>query len=204
MQRRTFLAASTAMAATSMISSTARSQTAANPLTRPWTGPYGGLPPFGQVKVADFQPGLEAAMAEELAEIEAIANNPAPPTFDNTIAAMERTGHASNRIDTIYGIWSDTLSNPEVRAVEKEMEPKLATHRDRILQNEKLFRRIEAVYEARDTAGLTPEQKRLAWLRWNGFVRAGAKLSPGAKARVAEINKELAGLFTTFNQNLLA
>ncbi|MDB5435036.1 MAG: dcp, partial [Phenylobacterium sp.] len=204
MQRRTFLAASTAMAATSMISSTARSQTAANPLTRPWTGPYGGLPPFGQVKVADFQPGLEAAMAEELAEIEAIANNPAPPTFDNTIAAMERTGHASNRIDTIYGIWSDTLSNPEVRAVEKEMEPKLATHRDRILQNEKLFRRIEAVYEARDTAHLTPEQKRLAWLRWNGFVRAGAKLSPAAKARVAEINKELAGLFTTFNQNLLA
>ncbi|MDB5426174.1 MAG: dcp [Phenylobacterium sp.] len=204
MQRRTFLAASTAMAATSMISSTARSQTAANPLTRPWTGPYGGLPPFGQVKVADFQPGLEAAMAEELAEIEAIANNPAPPTFDNTIAAMERTGHASNRIDTIYGIWSDTLSNPEVRAVEKEMEPKLATHRDKILQNEKLFRRIEAVYEARDTAHLTPEQKRLAWLRWNGFVRAGAKLSPAAKARVAEINKELAGLFTTFNQNLLA
>src|SRR3546814_20059969 len=84
------------------------------------------------------------------------------------------------------------------------MEPKLSVHADKILQNEKLFKRIETVYEARDAAGLTPEQKRLAWLRWNTFVRAGAKLSPAAKARVGKINEELAGLFTTFNQNLLA
>jgi peptidyl-dipeptidase Dcp len=204
MQRRTFLAASTAMAATSMVSNTARSQTAANPLTRPWTGPYGGVPPFDQVKVADFKAAWDAAMAEELAEIDAIANNPAPPTFENTIGAMERAGATGDRVGTIYDIWSGTLSTPDVRAVEKEIEPKLAAHNDKILQNEKLFRRIEAVYEARDKAGLTPEQKRLAWVRWNAFVRAGAKLSPAAKARVAQINKELAGLFTTFNQNLLA
>ncbi|HEX4709928.1 MAG TPA: M3 family metallopeptidase [Phenylobacterium sp.] len=192
------------MAATSMVSNTARSQTAANPLTRPWTGPYGGVPPFDQVKVADFKGAWDAAMAEELAEIDAIANNPAPPTFENTIGAMERAGATGDRVGTIYDIWSGTLSTPDVRAVEKEIEPKLAAHNDKILQNEKLFRRIEAVYEARDKAGLTPEQKRLAWVRWNAFVRAGAKLSPAAKARVAEINKELAGLFTTFNQNLLA
>src|SRR5437879_12681631 len=109
MQRRTFLAASTAMATTALLPICARAQTSANPLTRPWAGPYGGVPPFDQVKVADFRPGLEAAMAEELAEIEAIANNPAPPTFENTVAAMERTGHAGDRIDTIYGSWRDAL-----------------------------------------------------------------------------------------------
>ncbi|WP_372781000.1 M3 family metallopeptidase [Phenylobacterium sp.] len=204
MQRRTFLAASTAMAASSMISGDAGAQTSANPLTQPWTGPYGGVPPFGQVKVADFRAAWAASMAAELAEIDAIANNPAPPTFENTIGALERAGAAGDRVGTIYSIWSGTLSTPEMRAVETEVEPKLAAHNDTILQNEKLFHRIEAVYEGRDKAGLTPEQKRLAWVRWNGFVRAGAKLSPAAKTRVAQINKQLAGLFTTFNQNLLA
>jgi len=204
MQRRTFLAASSAMAAASLAPIGARAQAAADILTRPWTGPYGGVPPFDRVKVADFRAAWDAAMAQELGEIDAIANNPAPPTFDNTVGALERTGEAGDRVDTIYNIWTGTLSTPELRTIEKEVEPKLAAHRDVILQNEKLFKRIEAVYEARDAAGLTPEQKRLAWVRWNAFVRAGAKLSPEAKARVAAINKELAGLFTTFNQNLLA
>jgi len=203
MQRRTFLAASSAMAAVSLAPIGARAQ-AADILTRPWTGPYGGVPPFDRVKVADFRAAWDAAMAQELVEIDAIANNPAPPTFDNTIGALERAGEAGDRVETIYNIWTGTLSTPELRTIEKEVAPKLAAHRDAILQNEKLFRRIEAVYEARDAAGLTPEQKRLAWVRWNAFVRAGAKLSPEAKARVAAINKELAGLFTTFNQNLLA
>jgi peptidyl-dipeptidase Dcp len=204
MQRRTFLAASTAMAATTALPLSAVAQTAGNPLTKPWTGPYGGVPPFDKVKVADFKPGLEAAMAQELAEIDKIASNPAAPTFENTIAAMERSGRAGDRVSLMYSIWNDTLSTPEVRAVETEMEPKLSVHSDKILQNEKLFKRIEAVYEARDKAGLTPEQKRLTWLRWNNFVRSGAKLSPEAKARIGKINEELAGLFTTFNQNLLA
>jgi peptidyl-dipeptidase Dcp len=203
MQRRTFLAASSAMAAVSLAPIGARAQ-AADILTRPWTGPYGGVPPFDRVKVADFRAAWDAAMAQELVEIDAIANNPAPPTFDNTIGALERAGEAGDRVETIYNIWTGTLSTPELRTIEKEVAPKLAAHRDAILQNEKLFRRIEAVYEARDAAGLTPEQKRLAWVRWNALVRAGAKLSPEAKARVAAINKELAGLFTTFNQNLLA
>jgi peptidyl-dipeptidase Dcp len=204
MQRRTFLAASTAMAASTFLPKSTEAQPAESALTRPWTGPYGGVPPFGAVKVAEFQPALQAAMAEALAEIDAIANNPAPPTFENTIGAMERSGEALDRVETLYSIWTGTLSTPELRAVETAVEPRIAAHRDAVLQNEKLFRRIEAVYEARDKAKLTPEQKRLAWYRWNGFVRAGAKLSPAAKARVAEINKELAGLFTQFNQNLLA
>ncbi len=204
MQRRTFLAASTATVAATMISSVSSAQAPANPMVPPWTGPYGGAPPFDKVQVADFKAAMEAAMAEELAGVETIANNPAPPTFDNTIAQIERVSRMRERVDVIYGIWSGTLSSPQMRAVEKEMEPRLASHVDRIQQNEKLFRRIEAVYDTRDKAGLTPEQKRVVFLRWNGFVRAGAKLSAEAKKRVAEINKELAGLFTTFNQNLLA
>ncbi|MFL5297818.1 MAG: M3 family metallopeptidase [Phenylobacterium sp.] len=204
MQRRTFIAASTAMAAATFVPAAARAQGAGAVLTRPWSGPYGGVPPFDKVKVADFQPAMEAAMAQELAEVDAIANDTSPPTFENVIGALERAGEANDRVDTIYNIWTGTLSTPELRAVETVMEPRLAAHRDAILQNEKLFRRIEAVYEARDKSGLTPEQKRLAWVRWNAFVRAGAKLTPAAKTRIAAINKELAGLFTRFNQNLLA
>jgi peptidyl-dipeptidase Dcp len=204
MQRRTFLAASTALAAASALPPSAVAQTSGDILTQPWTGPYGGVPPFDKVKVADLKPGLEAAMAAEIAEIDAIANNPAPPTFENTIAALERSGRAGDRVGIIYGIWGGTLSTPAVRAVETEMEPKLSVHSDRILQNAKLFQRIDAVYKARDKAKLTPEQKRLTELRWNGFVRAGAKLDAAGKARVAAINEALAGHFTTFSQNLLA
>ena len=116
MQRRTFLAASTAMAATTALPAFAAA--AGGPLTTPWTGPYGGVPPFDKVRVADFKPGMEASMADELAEVDKITANPAPPSFENTIAALERTGRASERVGLMYSIWSGTLSTPEVRAVE--------------------------------------------------------------------------------------
>ena len=103
-------------------------------------------------------------MAAELAQVEAIAANPEPPTFANTIEALERTGDAKNRVDTLMGIWSGTLSTPEVRAVDKEIAPKDAAHGDAILQNAALFKRIEAVYDTRTTSGLTPEQQRLTWV----------------------------------------
>ena len=201
MQRRTFLTASAALAATTAMSKTALAADA-DVLLAPWTGPYGGVPAFDKVKVADFVPALTAAMAQERAEVEAIANAKSAPTFENTIAALEKSGRANYRVQTYYYIWSGTLSTPEVRAVETEMEPKLAAHGDAILQNPALFARIETVYNAR--ASLSPEQQRLTWVYWNRFTRAGAKLSPAAKTRVAAINQELAGLFTKFNQNLLA
>ncbi|MFN3521551.1 MAG: M3 family metallopeptidase [Phenylobacterium sp.] len=203
MHRRTFLAASSALAASAALPPLALAADV-NPLTASWTGPYGGVPAFDKVKVADFPAALDAAMAEELREVDAIANASAAPTFDNTIAALERSGRTGSRVYTFYGVWSSTLSSPEMRAVEQQMEPKLAAHGDKILQNAPLFKRIEAVYEARERSGLTPEQQRLTWLYWNRFVRAGAKLDPEAKARVAAINEELAGHFTTFSQNLLA
>lgn len=184
-----------------------------NPLLAPWPGPYGGVPPFDRVEVSHFKPALEAAMAEEMAEVEAIASNPDAPTFENTIAALERSGRTLNRVYSVYGVWSTTMNSPEFQAVEREMAPKLAAFSDRIVQNEALFRRIEAVYEAmggvdgRKAAGgaeLNPEQRRLTWRYYTNFVRAGAKLDAEAKARLSEINQRLAQLFTRFTQNVLA
>ena len=174
-----------------------------NPLLAPWPGPYGGVPPFDKASPALLAPALEAGMASHLAELQRIADDPAPPTFENTIAAMERSGHALRRVGTVYGIYGATLSDDAVQAVEREMEPKLAAFRDRITQNEKLFERIAAVYGTRTASGLTPEQQRLTWLTYTDFVRAGAKLDPTAKQRLAAINQSLAGLFTRFSQNLL-
>ncbi|HVR44293.1 MAG TPA: M3 family metallopeptidase [Thermoanaerobaculia bacterium] len=177
---------------------------ASNPLLAEWSGPYGGVPPFDRVEVEHFVPALEAAMAENLAEVERMAANPAPPTFENTITAMERTGRTLDRVGTAYGVWSSTMSGPEFQQVQREMAPKLAAFSDRITQNEALFRRIESVWESPDKAKLTPEQQRLVWLYHNNFVRAGARLEPAAKARLSEINQELAGLYTQFSQNVLA
>ncbi|HEX8362063.1 MAG TPA: M3 family metallopeptidase [Longimicrobium sp.] len=192
-----------AMVAATFAGAAAAQAPAANPLLASWTGPYGGIPPFERVRVEHFQPALEAAMAENLAEVERIANNPAPPTFENTLAALERAGGAMDRVSALYGIWSSNLNTPEFQKVESEMAPRLAAFSDRITQNEALFRRIQAVYDARERSGLTPEQQRLAWYYHNRFVRAGARLQAPAKARLSEINQQLAGHFTRFSQNVL-
>ena len=176
---------------------------ATSPLVAKWSGAYGGLPPFDQVKVADFQAALEYGMAEELREVEAIASNPAPPTFENTIAAMERSGRALERTATIFSIHTDTLSTPEVQAIETAVAPKMAAHGDAITQNSALFARIEAVYNTRTTSGLTPEQQRLTWRVYTNFARTGAKLDAAKKQRLGAINQELAGLYTQFSQHLL-
>ncbi len=177
---------------------------AANPLTAEWAGPYGGVPPFDHVRIADFEPGVRSAMAEHLAEIDAIATNAAPPTFANTLAAMQRSGRALDRVGTVYGVWGSNYSTPEFQAVEARLDPLFAAHSDQISQNEALFHRIEAVYETRETAGLTPEQQRLTSETYTDFVRGGARLDADAKARMSAINQELASLYTGFSQHVLA
>jgi peptidyl-dipeptidase Dcp len=169
-----------------------------------WTGPYGGEIPFDKVKVAAIGPALEEGMRREQAEIDAIAGDKAGPTFANTIIPLERAGRALDRVQTIYGVWKSNLKTPDVQALETRMEPKLAAFNDRIYQNEKLFARIDAVYQARERSGLTSEQQRVVWKHWNDFVKQGAQLKPEAKARVTAINQELAGLYAKFMQNLLA
>jgi peptidyl-dipeptidase Dcp len=181
----------------------AKEPAAMNPLTAPWAGPYGGVPPFASVKLEHFKPALEAGMAAQLAALDKITADPTPATFDNTVAALERSGRTLARVMSVYGVWSSTLSTPEFQAVETEMAPRLAAFGDRITQNEPLFRRLAAVYEARERSGLTPEQQRVTWLYYTNFVRAGAKLDAAAKARVAAINERLAALFTAFTQHVL-
>jgi peptidyl-dipeptidase Dcp len=174
-----------------------------NPLLAEWEGPYGGVPPFDKVQVALFKPALESAMAENLSEIDKIANDKAAPTFENTMVALERAGQTIDRVTTMYGVWAATMNGPEFQVVQREMAPKLAAFNDKINQNEPLFKRVEAIYNSPEKNKLTAEQQRLVWLYYTNFVRSGAKLDAKAKARLSEINQQLAGLFTRFSQNVL-
>ena len=173
-----------------------------NPLLGSWEGPFGGVPPFDRVQVHHFKPAIEEAMRRHLEAMDRIAAASEPATFANTIEALERAGRDFDRATAIYRIFGRSMSSPEFQAVEREMEPKLAAFRDRIIQNEALFRRIAAVYEGR--AALDAEQQRLAWLRYTDFVRGGARLQGAARERLAAVNQRLAALYTRFNQNVLA
>jgi len=184
-------------------SSTVAADTAPLPLLRPWTGPYGGVPPFDRAGPADLGPAVEAAMAAQLAAVDAIAADQAPPTFANTIAPLERASRDFDRVMTVYGVFASALADDEVQRVEREMAPRLAAMGDRITQNRRLFDRIRAVYEARAAAGLTPEEQRLCWVVDTDFVRAGASLEEASKRELAGLNERLATLSTTFSQNVL-
>jgi peptidyl-dipeptidase Dcp len=174
-----------------------------NILLQPWSGPFGGVPPFDKVKIEQFQPALEKAMEDSLAAIDTITGNSAPATFENTIVAMEKADATLNRVAAIYSVWSSSMSSDDFRPIQQVMAPKLAAYSDKVLQNEKLFQRIESVYESPDKDKLTPEEQRLVWDYYTDFVRAGAKLSADDKKRIAEINERLATLYTTFSNNLL-
>jgi peptidyl-dipeptidase Dcp len=175
-----------------------------NALLAEWTGPYGGVPAFDKMDLADVKPALEKGMELELAEIDAIANNPEPPTFENTIVALEGVGEVLDRVSTYRGIWSSNMSSPEYREIQMEVAPKLAEHRTKITQNQALFDRIRAVYESDEAEKLRPDQQRLLELVYDGFARNGATLEGEAKERYAEINQRLAELHTQFGNNVLA
>src|SRR5690606_11196220 len=175
-----------------------------NPLLAEWTGPYGGVPAFDRMSLEHLKPAMERAMQLHLAEIEAIAGNPAPADFDNTILALERAGEALNRVITYYGIWRSNLSSPAFRELQAELEPKLSAHVNAIRQNEALFARVRAVYHGEGMAALRPDQRRLVQLVYDDFARNGATLEGAAKARYAEIEQRLAELHTRFANNVLA
>jgi len=173
-------------------------------LLAPWTGPYGGVPPFDKAKVDDFKPALLAGIEANRAEIAAIANNSEPPDFANTIAALEDSGRALHRVGVVFGVFASTLNDKAMQAVEMEMAPVLAAFADEVIHNAALFERVQAVYEARETSGLTLEQQRLVWVVYRNFARHGAALNDADKARLAAINQRLATLYTEFSQNVLA
>jgi peptidyl-dipeptidase Dcp len=190
------------MAGGTMTTKTDAAEAATNPLLEKWGGPYGGIPPFDKVKVSDFKPALEAAMAENLKEIDNIAITEGPPTFANTFVPLEKSGETLSRVQAIFGVWSANVNTPEFQPVQAEMQPKLAAHFDKITQNTALFKRIEAVYNSPAKARLTSEQQRLVQVTWENFVHSGAALDAAKKTRLSEINQQLASLYTKFNQNL--
>jgi len=173
-----------------------------DPYLAAWTGPYGGVPPWDKLKVEAFPKAFEVGLALTLAEIDVIAENPEPATFANTFVPLENSGRHEGRAETLFAILNGNLSTPEVQAVEKEWSPRMAAARDKITFNDKLFARVTAVYAAREQ--LDPEKRRLVELRYDRFVKAGAKLSAADKAKVGKINEELATLFAEFNKKVLA
>jgi len=162
-----------------------------NSVLAEWVGPYQGLPAFDKVKLGDLKEAIEVGMQESLAEIDAIANNPEAPNFENTMAAMERSGSTLDRVFSYYGIWSSNKSSPEFREIQREMAPKLSEYSSKIRQNTKLLNRMKAVYEARNNSNLNAEQIRVVELSYEGFVHGGATLEGEKKERFAAIQKEL-------------
>jgi peptidyl-dipeptidase Dcp len=175
-----------------------------NPLLQKWSGPYNGVPPFDKVKVEYFKPAMEAGMAEYRDEINRIVANTEAPTFKNTLEELERSGTTLKRVFAVYGVWKSNLGSPQLDSIQEEMEPKLTTFYDSIVQNTALFNKIEAVYNDSAKQNLNAEQKRLLERYYRNFVLAGAKLNEEDKKKVMDINQKLAGLFTKFSQHLLA
>jgi len=173
-----------------------------NPLLAQWQTEF-GVPPFDLIKNEHYLPGLREAMALETADIEAIVSNPEPPTFANTIEALERAGALYTRASQIFGAVTGANTNDTLQEVERTLAPEQAAHADDILLNPVLYERVKAVYDQRDQLGLTPEQLKLLEETHKGFVRRGAALDDVSKARMREINKELAELSQKFGQNVL-
>lgn len=175
-----------------------------NLLLAEWTGPYGGVPAFDKMDLADAKEAFEIGMKENLADIEKIANNPEPANFENTIAAMERAGERLGRASTYYGIWASNMSTPEVRKLQAELAPKFSEMSSKISQNKKLFERVKKVYQDSLKNPLEADQQRVVDLTYKGFAMSGADLDDEKKKRYAEINKELSSLYTEFSNNVLA
>ena len=174
-----------------------------NPLLQSFDGPYGGVPAFDQMNLADLEPALEAGIAAHLAEIDAIAQNPAPPTFENTIVALEKAGKEIERVYTYYGIWSSNRSSPEFREIQSRTSAMRSAYASAITQNAALFQRVAAVHAGEEVGTLRPDQQRLVQLTYDGFARNGATLSGEKKDRYADINARLSELQTQFANNIL-
>lgn len=174
-----------------------------NLLLKDFTGPYGGVPAFDKMKVDQIQPAVLEGIEQGLIDIETIANNTEAPTFKNTIEAMERAGHSLDNVFTYYGIFSSNMSSPEFRDVQSALAPKLSDYTSKINQNEALFKRVKAVYDASQTNPLPADQQRVTELVYKRFEMNGAELDDAKKKRYAEINKELSTLYNKFGDNVL-
>jgi len=174
---------------------------AGNPLFAAWTAPF-GTPPFGEIEPEHFEPAFTHAMAVHRQEVAAIAGNPAPPTFANTIAALERAGSDLERIERVFGVFTSSATSDEYRAIQRGISPRLAAHASAVMLDADLFARIAELHARRDALGLDPEQLRVLERTHTRFVRAGAELTGADRERLAAIAEELATLQTQFSQNV--
>ncbi len=174
------------------------------PLLDPWTGEHNGYPRFDLVKITDFKDALLKGMDLKRGEVKGLVEKKDKPSFENTILTLEDAGRPYNRTNRFFDIYTSTMNDKPMQAIESEMKPLLSKFDDEIIQNDPLFQRIKAVYGERDSAGLNPEQKRLTEVYYEQFARQGAGLDEKKKARLREINEKLATLFTDFRHNQLA
>jgi len=172
-------------------------------LLQPWTGPYDGVPPWNLVRADEFTAAFESAIATATGEIEAIANNSEPATFDNTIVALEKAGQSLDRLSAIFGVHCGNLNIGPMPDIQKIVKPQQAAYYDSITQNEKLFARIEAVYNSDEMKTRSVAEQRLVDDKYKDFVRGGARLNETDKERLSKINQRLASLFADFSQHVL-
>ena len=174
-----------------------------NPFFRPYGTPF-NVPPFDRIKTAHFLPAIEEGIAREQAEVDAIVNDSAKPTFANTIAALDHTGLFLSEVNAVFGSLQGALTNKDLQAVARTTAPMLAAHRDNIALNEKLFARVKAVYDDRAKLDLGREELFLLENTYKDFVRGGALLDAVTKTRFRELNQELSLLSVKFGENVLA
>ena len=180
-------------------------QSASEPaLLQEWTGPYEGVPPWDKVKVAQFPAAFQAAMNASKAEFEAMLAKPEAITFDNTITASELSGEKIGRLFSIWGVHSSNLSNPEVRKIQAEWEPKVSAFFSELSLDARYFQRVKYLYDQRANLGLDAKQMRLLERTYDGLVRNGAMLDAGKKAQVISIETDLAKKFSAFSEKVLA
>lgn len=174
-----------------------------NPFFAAWTNPF-GLPPFAAIRPEHFLPAFEAAMSEQKAHYDAIATNPAPPDFANTVEAMESADEAASRVGGVFWNLVGADATPELQAIEREIAPKLARFHAELMTDARIFARIKTLHAQRDQLALNPEQRRLLDCLHRWFARAGAGLEAEQRARLTEIAGRLSTLGTSFSQNILA
>ncbi len=195
-------------AAALMASASTMAQTAvapsANPLLADWTGPAGGVPPWNKVRPELFPQAFETTLAERTAEYRKIADNPAKPTFANTIVPMQLAGKRYGQVMTLFGVMTGNMNTPAYQKLDREWSPKFSAASDAITFDKPLFARIQAIYDARNSSGLDAQQIRLVTRIYDSYVRQGAKLNDAQKAQLSQYNQQLATQFSTFGEKLLA
>lgn len=207
-RRQTLLASTTLLAAPFAGSAMSLAQTAAaidpSPLLKPWTGNYGGTPPWDKVTPAMFPPAFETAMAELRTQIHSIRDAKTQPSFKTVIVPLQTAGETMDRVQAMWGVFTSNLASKDVQAIDREWSPKMAAFNDELFLDPKLFARIKGAYDTRAAQHLDAQQTRLLERTYRSFVRRGALLSDAQRAEVSKLNQALASAFSEFSRKVLA